>query len=179
MTLEVAQELGKAHPHIVFISDIRSGDGHDSNLVAADMKAQALWHSAMNARHSLLKFRLPWTEGGTEYLRGQIMLPIWGPHNTTECRLIVRGNHKTLYDHRRHWEQMCHFNRVARGGHSFASEELDDCFDCRCEKHIWKHMLGPLGEEAGNVDYMSQFASRSMWTGTSQRTIAHRTGSFF
>jgi len=38
---------------------------------------------------SLLKFRLPWADGVTEYLAGAVALPVWGPPTTTESRLIV------------------------------------------------------------------------------------------
>lgn len=180
MTLEIACDLGKKYPHVVFLSDVRVGDGKDAKQVATDMQAQAAWYCAMNARYGLLKFRLPWTEGSTEYLQGRLMLPLWGPHNTTECRLMVTGQQKTTYDHRTHWEQMCHHNRIVRGRHLYTSEELDDCFDCRGERWIWQNYIGPeLGDLQGNVNYMSQLASRSMWSSESQRTLQHKTEKFF
>jgi hypothetical protein len=57
--------------------------------VAADMAAQSRWVSVLRPLASLLKFRLPWAEGSTEYLAGAVALPIWAPPTTTESRLIV------------------------------------------------------------------------------------------
>jgi hypothetical protein len=39
----------------------------------------------------MLKFRLPYTppDAATEYLDGQLFLPVWGGRTTTETRLIV------------------------------------------------------------------------------------------
>jgi hypothetical protein len=37
----------------------------------------------------MLKFRLPWDKGNSEYLNGKIYLPIWGPQTTTEVRMCA------------------------------------------------------------------------------------------
>lgn len=38
---------------------------------------------------SLLKFRLPWEDGTTQYLAGQVYFSSFGPQTTTETRLVV------------------------------------------------------------------------------------------
>jgi hypothetical protein len=43
------------------------------------------WHRIVNARYSMLKFRLPYFPGRTQYLAGMIWLPIWGRVQTTEA----------------------------------------------------------------------------------------------
>ena len=68
----------------LFISDICSADPlkHTPQEIeehcAADMAAQRRWAVAMRAHHCSLRFRLPWAPGTTEYLDGQLQLPVWG-----------------------------------------------------------------------------------------------------
>lgn len=58
-------------------------------VIARDMDAQQRWLHILRPLGSLLKFRLPWADGVTEYLAGAVALPVWGPPTTTESRLIV------------------------------------------------------------------------------------------
>lgn len=79
----------------LFISDIRTADYRIMNSaeveesIKADMKLQQDCFLSIGAKAGVLKFRLPWSEGSTEYLSGEIHLPIWGPQTTTECRLVI------------------------------------------------------------------------------------------
>eukprot|EP00971_Amphidinium_carterae_P214799 4262402-Amphidinium_carterae.1 len=61
------------------------------DIVQEDMKQQERWVMALQPRWAMLKFRLPWSAGCTEYLDGDIHLPVWGPQTTTETRLITNG----------------------------------------------------------------------------------------
>lgn len=142
-TDELAREY--ADRHVLFISDIRSVDwklqdtSRTETAVAADMAAQMRWHLRMAPRASMLKFRLPWASGSTEYLDGEIHLPVWGPITTTETRLVVTGRGVRLYDHRTYEEQLFFFNtvtRVALFAHSVRGHGIDHCYDCRAEVDI-------------------------------------------
>ncbi|MEM3062935.1 MAG: hypothetical protein QW303_05265 [Nitrososphaerota archaeon] len=143
-------ELAKEIKGDLFICDIRSADWEIMSeqeveeRVEKDMNAQMKWHEIINPRASILKFRLPWKEGSTEYLSGDIYLPVWGPTTTTESRLIVTQNEKKIYDNKKYEEQMFYFNtvmRVARYKHNIIGEGLDHCYDCTAEIHIIKEYL--------------------------------------
>ena len=141
---------------ILLISDIRNLSHSDlppeqSEIsVKNDMKNQHEWVSILKPKNSMLKFRLPYTEGITEYLTGKLLLPIWGPQTTTECRLIVKFDDidKTkFYDHRQHWEQMSFFNTVTRvgiyteplekhGNSNRLTHGLCHCYDCTAELKV-------------------------------------------
>jgi hypothetical protein len=64
----------------LFICDIRAVDWQLSNdketetQVGKDMQDQMEWHRDMDAKKSMLKFRLPWSAGITEYLDGMYQL---------------------------------------------------------------------------------------------------------
>jgi cap2 methyltransferase len=101
----------------------------------------------MQPRSSMLKFRLPWNNRETEYLDGDIRLPIWGPTATTESRLITPLNDpgsKKLYDNTKYEQQMMNFNvhtRVALYNHNVPGQHVDGddlchCFDCASEVRV-------------------------------------------
>ena len=148
-TDDVAKELGaelEPNTHLLFISDVRSCDPelHSEQVynerINADMHAQAQWHKLLRPFKSMLKFRLPYAPGKTEYLSGDIHLPVWGPSSTTECRLVVSTHPDTqIYDHTDHEQKMFHFNtvtRVALYKHSVRGCGIDHCFDCTSEVRI-------------------------------------------
>lgn len=130
---------------IVFISDIRTGDPkimeqqEVEEHVQKDMQMQMNWVLDLKPVASMLKFRLPWSDGSTKYLKGDIYLPVWGPQTTTETRLIVHGSDNGQlieYDNRLYEEQMFYFNtttRVQYYEHSFQIQGLDHCYDCAAE----------------------------------------------
>ena len=148
----------------VFICDIRRAN--DEQLVWEDMLAQQRWHEILKPRLTSLKFRLPWPGngliGGQEegarsnqivYLDGDIHLPIWGPRNTTESRLVIEeGRHfgVRMYDCLAYEEEMCYFNRMVRPSihrwQRVRAGGLDGCYDCAAEVRllekystIWTH----------------------------------------
>jgi hypothetical protein len=69
-----------AGAHALFVSELRSGDpltdplGDPETKVAGDMEAQVRWARLMRAHKCLLRFRLPWTAGQTQYLDGEVCL---------------------------------------------------------------------------------------------------------
>ena len=134
----------------LFICDIRRADEERLNYkendiqIRKDMEDQMLWHEIINPKASMLKFRLSWEKGITNYLDGKIYLPVWGRATTTESRLIVEGNDKKDYDNTEYEEQMFYFNsvtRVAKYKHNIVMEGIDHCYDCSSEIHIWKEYL--------------------------------------
>eukprot|EP00435_Cladocopium_sp_Y103_P026494 s1336_g6.t1 len=114
-TEELAKEYAKKEG-VLFISDVRASkddEFHPSVLerqlgwswrfrgcqeaVEEDMKLQMSWHLQIKPLASSFKFRLPWGPGSTEYLKGRIYLPVWGPETTTESRLFVEGGLASLF----------------------------------------------------------------------------------
>jgi cap2 methyltransferase len=145
-----------ANQDVLFISDIRAVDFRTATVIeteeqiAIDMNAQMRWHEIMNPIASILKFRLPWDKGTTEYLAGDIKLPVWGPQRTTEARLIVkRGAGMRTYDDLKYEQQMSSFNthtRVAIYPHTKRISDVGDplychCYDCVAEIRILEAYL--------------------------------------
>ena len=140
--------------NILFISDIRSCDPNVSSpttverQVLQDMLAQQRWHDIIRPLKSMLKFRLPWAPGQTEYLAGDVYLQAFGPVTSTETRLVPHGHGRVQWDNRKYEEQLFHFNTVTRvsryphpmpvGRHGHA---LDYCYDCRAEVEILTQYL--------------------------------------
>jgi len=80
--------------------------------------------------------------GCTDFLQGDIHLPIWGPVTTTETRLVTDADQPiVMYDHTDYEELMFHFNTITRMTYyphdipTTAKTGFDHCFDCRSE--IW------------------------------------------
>jgi hypothetical protein len=167
------------HRNVYFVSDIRTADPNrqrDQKVleerVAWDMTSQMQWHNILKPKQSMLKLRFPWFDGVTEYLDGDIYLPVWGPQTTTECRLItnLRYPHRTVvYDNRKYESQMMYFNNVTRHSlyhHNIEGEGLDHCYDCTAEIHILKEYLRmhdiPESEIPSRVSHISWQISRAM-----------------
>lgn len=160
---DIASCLSEKFENIYFISDIRTEELSDANIMQ-DMMAQQRWHSLLKAKRSMLKCR--WLYGKddltTEYLDGDMYLPVWGRVTTTECRLVVTADAgPRLYSHRKHEYQMNYFNTVTR--HSLYSHivspldaamaGLDHCYDCTAEIEILRayieHFMPDLCEGVG------------------------------
>jgi cap2 methyltransferase len=141
---------------VLFVSDIRT-DADREDCIADDMTAQMRWTRLMRPRAALLKFRLPWFEGSTRYLCGELLLPIWGRPTTTECRLVVtKVDDECDYDNQTYWEEMAHFNKVTRVSfYNYAltescgsAVERDHCFDCAAELLVLRKYLCRFGDGA-------------------------------
>lgn len=145
---------------LVFICDIRRTI--KESMIWEDMLAQQKWHEIMQPCLTSLKFRLPWPGCGVvdesnqvSYLDGEIHLPIWGPRNTTESRLVIEKDRHSglkLYDCLAYEEEMCFFNRRIRPSihnwHYRRDNGLDGCYDCTAETKLiekynkqYKHII--------------------------------------
>ena len=159
-TDEVAYEF-RGRGDVLFLCDVRSCDwlitdeAEVEGKVMVDMLAQQRWHDIIRPKKSLLKFRLPWTVGGTEYLAGDVRIQPFGPITTTETRLVPHGHERVEWDNKQYWEQMFHFNtvtRVARYPHvvpvGWDGGGLDYCYDCRSEVEILEAYVRKYDAEA-------------------------------
>lgn len=167
-TLELVANLPQQK---LFISDIRmaptaSGERTEGDAyVMEDLRRQEEWHQRLGPVASLLKFRLPWEEGTTTYLAGDVYFSAFAPQTTTETRMIVKhGAGTKIFDNRQYEEQMFYFNRVTRVQYYHHGVErdfvgtaarLDHCFDCSREVQILAAYLranrewfgGEIGED--------------------------------
>lgn len=168
-TDKMAHEFGRkfADSTVLFISDIRSelkGHGaHEEGLIRSNMADQRRWHGILRPFKSMLKFRLPYTQGVTTYLKGELFLPVWGPQSTTECRLVVDADCALQeYDHGQHERRMSYFNKVARPAlypHGVRACGIDHCYDCTTEVDILRAYLG-FGASDEDVAAFSAEVSR-------------------
>jgi hypothetical protein len=137
----------------LFISDMHTGGSSDrqeavDQYVAADMEKQMEWHQRLAPVASLLKFRLPWEEGSTPYLDGELYFSCFAPQTTTETRLLVgpemAGKPLRDYDHKAYEEHMFFFNRMVRVQyyeHDVTGADLDHCYDCARTVQILREYL--------------------------------------
>lgn len=143
-TDEVAKSF--ASKPTLFMCDIRSGDSEDRDFedhIVTNMQSQMRWVEMMHPVQSLLKFRLPFTPGTTQYLDGKIVLQPWAPIMSTECRLITDGKSTREYDHTTHEQQLYRHNIAGRlqtydypAIGKIDSPGLDRCYDCTAEVNI-------------------------------------------
>lgn len=114
-TDEVAKKY-KDQP-ILFISDIRRSATEDrdmESIVVEDMEWQMNWIKIMKPKMSMLKFRLPYTAGVTEYLDGKIYFQAYAPLTSTETRLVTDGKKMRKYDNCKYEDQLYYYNSVSR-----------------------------------------------------------------
>lgn len=87
MTDEIAREFA-GRDNVIFVSDIRRTYASE-DLIKEDMSDQQRWHDVMQPKVSMLKFRLPWLPGETEYLCGKVYTQPYAKPRSTEMRLIA------------------------------------------------------------------------------------------
>jgi hypothetical protein len=151
-------EYFSSWPNLMFFSDIRTlpqaGGAVTCKQVFEDMNRQRHWHERIMPLKSLLKFRLPFDPGKTEYLDGDLHLQAWSPIGSTEMRLVPDGTRTAVYDHTEVEEKLCHFQNVLRVQyypHPFQDSELYDyCFDCAVEVGALRRLV-QSGRYPGSV----------------------------
>lgn len=139
-TDDMAKEFSKKYKNVLFISDIRTRTEHISDVIIANMEAQARWHTLIKSRTSMLKLRFPFDKDKMKYLDGEIRFQAWENVESTETRLIIGKNTKEKeYDIRKYEGQMYYFNRFTRSqcyDHNYKVFGMDHCYDCTCEFYI-------------------------------------------
>eukprot|EP00961_Rhodomonas_salina_P115563 1555541-Rhodomonas_salina.1 len=110
-----AERKGK---RILFVSDIRRDARNDKEIII-DMMMQQTWAELLQCKHCMLKFRPPYPSqdmpNHMSYLGGDVVLQVYAPINSTECRLICSDyRSRRNYDIQKHEEQMAFFNNVLR-----------------------------------------------------------------
>jgi hypothetical protein len=163
---------------IVFLSDIRSGS--DEEAVDRDMALQRKWIEIIKPDASMLKFRLPWRDGQTEYFDGDIYTqPRIGP-SSTETRLIFFGPYKMkMYDNESYNNRIFYWQRHNRNAYHLSpllhdGERVDltkkikglcHCYDCWSEIEICKTFLKDFKKEEANdnaiVELMNELSAAS------------------
>lgn len=130
-TDNIAHKFADAKNPILFISDIRSmPEGFDyGNMtpdldeeieedVKRDMQLQKVWCEIMCPEASMLKFRLPYTPGETEYLNGDIHWQAFAAETSSETRLVINkiqhAYTSRIYNHELYENCMYRFNRCTR-----------------------------------------------------------------
>lgn len=145
-TDETAKETAQLNP--LFISDIRRPIETEHNAVdkeksrkesdqtiSEDMVMQQKW-AMMMPRESMLKFRLTWNPGETEYMGPiELLLQAFPGAMSTELRLITSAKMpKIKYDRKFFERALFHFNNRSRTNwydHDIVFPGVDHCFDCK------------------------------------------------
>lgn len=120
--------------------------------VYQDMEMQKKWYNIIKPNAALLKFRLPYGSGKTEYLRGELRFQPWAPLTSTETRLIVlpEYNYKTkIYDNEQYESILYRFNqctRIQNFNEFFSKYNIDvgifKSYDLAAEINIISNYLG-------------------------------------
>lgn len=126
-----------------FISDIRVGtDNFCLESIAVDMELQAEIVKIIKPKLTMLKFRLPWTAGQTEYFDGDIYPQTRTGKSSTETRLIFSEIRMKNYDHDDYNNRMYFHNKYTRH-HQYITKrsfyrfnDLCDCWDCVLEMNL-------------------------------------------
>lgn len=110
--------------NVVLISDIRSTPNYEKHTkqyqaefekhVAENIKLQESWVKQLKPEASLLKFRLPFVKGKTEYIKGYFVFQAWEPPQSAETRLYSKSLETVVLDHTVYEEQMFYFNTIYR-----------------------------------------------------------------
>lgn len=140
---------------VLFISDIRimpegvNLEGNEDDLiemesqVVEDMKWQKTWVQIIKPKMSMLKFRLPYGAGKTEYFKGDVYLQPWAPLKSTETRLITDGKTMHMYNNGQYERVMYYHNVITRDWQFYVLpisireiRDFNQGFDCVCELNI-------------------------------------------
>ena len=137
--------------NVLLISDMRDPDignakeklntTNSNKIVYDDMNIQMKFYNDINPKSALLKFRLPWKPGKTNYLDGVIYYQLWQGLHSTETRLIPNGKIKK-YDNTAYEERLFYFNTETRFRyypHNYKC--YCHCFDCISEITILENYI--------------------------------------
>lgn len=137
--------------NVLMISDMRDpiiGKHKNNNnlnkqnkTVFDDMAVQRKFYEDIQPISALLKFRLPWKPGKTEYLDGDIYYQLWQGLHSTETRLVPNGKLK-VYDNTSYEERLFYFNTETR--FKYYKHDIEcygHCYDCNSEITILENYI--------------------------------------
>ena len=112
----------KGYEHVIFLSDLRTGDGMVTEQVEGDMENQREMTKEIGACYSVLKFRPRYYDDDTPegkkiltYFDGTIYLQGYPPNNSTETRLHVTDtSSEKEYKIKDYQNQLFYHNQVTR-----------------------------------------------------------------
>jgi 8-oxo-dGTP pyrophosphatase MutT (NUDIX family) len=142
-----------AGKNVLFICNIVTSKTNDLRFVE-HMKLQLKFHELIRPKKSLLKFRLPSSPGKTNYLNGDIYLPICGRAEATETRLVPSEGLRE-YDHAEYNEAIFRFQgilRVAIYSHPLHIPEMDWCYDCKAEVSVLRDYVHKIYPQENPVE---------------------------
>lgn len=164
-TDKTAEKYLDINSSVLFISDIRSGDSKEGDFddhIASNMQAQQRWVEIIQPKRALLKFRLPFIAGSTQYLDGTLLLQPWAPEMSAELRLDTDGTKYKSYDHTEIEQRMYRHNiitRVQNFHHPVHARGIDHCYDCTTEVTILHNFLVHRGKNS-SARAVSELISR-------------------
>jgi len=146
-TNEEASNWRKTHTkyeYVIFLSDLRTGDGHNKEKVSEDMALQRSLTCNMQADYSVLKFHPPYYDDGDnvnfEYFDGNIYFEAYPPRNSTETRLHVTDTKSMkMYDTKKYQDQMFWHNQITRNQKLILFESMKQ--DDNEMKHFFEESL--------------------------------------
>lgn len=149
-TATTAQKLYEEHKNrdytLLFLSDIRNGKLDE--VVGVDMDDQYEWCKILKPDYAMLKFRLPWRSGYTEYFTGKIYTqPRIGASSTetrlwTDCKKTKKYSNDIYNNRLYYWQTVSRNAWYKFGANIFDKiEGLDHCHDCWSEYTIMQEYI--------------------------------------
>lgn len=153
-TVDTAKQWAKpkAYEHVIFLCDLRTGDGKNLDEIASNMEDQRQMTIAIGACYSVLKFRpryydidTPAEKKTLQYFDGTIYLQGYAPNHSTETRLHVTdvGSVKT-YDTQVHQNQLFYHNHVTRNPAKVLFQPGDLSYDNAHARFVKRFLLQHL-----------------------------------
>ena len=158
-TMDTAREWAgkKGYEHVIFLSDLRTGNGFVTEQVEGDMENQRKMTIAIDACYSVLKFRPRYHYDDTpegkqilNYFDGTIYLQGYPPNHSTETRLHVTDlSSEKSYDIKKYEDQLFYHNQVTRNKKYVSYEPGELSYDnahARFVKGFLWRKLRPIGQ---------------------------------
>jgi hypothetical protein len=149
--------------YLAFISDIRTEPATEDS-VKYNMQQQKEWAETIKPDSGYFKFRLPWSEGKTQYFKGDIYIQAYPPKNSTETRLLFKTLDLVDYDNKTYEEQLFYHNTVVRKQKctvpNILKPMLDDCYDCCSLYVVVRDYLNLVGSKVDVRDFIEDMLSK-------------------
>lgn len=181
---DAKQWSNQENKYVAFCSDIRTEPATNEN-VERNMKMQREWWEIMQPDLAMFKFRLPWDDSKTTYMKGDIYIQAYPGHNSTETRLIVKKDAPIIeYDNRSYEEACFYHNTITRiKEHTMCGNFLlDKCYDCMTFEYLVreyiKYATDPIDLSEENIDRLIKEIEKKV-TRHGKSTVATRTKDAF